>query len=55
MLYKTFRQAERTRPTQLKGLLAELLAAEFRLKGSILPETLVLEAFFFRTVAGAAA
>lgn len=55
VLYKTFRQAERTSTTQLKGVLAELLAAEFRLKGSILPETLVLEAFFFRTVAGAAA
>lgn len=55
VLYKTFRQAERTTAAQLKGALKELLAAEFRLKGSIVPEALVLEAFLFRTVAGAAA
>jgi DNA polymerase-3 subunit delta len=55
VLYKTFRQAERTTATQLKAALRELLAAEFRLKGSIVPEALVLEAFLFHTVAGAAA
>lgn len=55
VLYKTFRQAERATTGQLKRALAELLATEFRLKGSILPESLVLEAFFFRTISGLAA
>jgi len=53
VLYKVFRQAERTTAPQLKAALRELLAAEFRLKGSMVPEGLALEAFFFRTVAGA--
>lgn len=55
VLYKTFRQAERTTTVRLKIALRELLAAEFRLKGSSVPESLVLEAFLFRTVAGVAA
>ncbi|MEW6594996.1 MAG: DNA polymerase III subunit delta [Thermodesulfobacteriota bacterium] len=55
VLYKTFRQAERTTAIRLKEALRELLTAEFRLKGSSVPEGLALDAFFFRTVAKSAA
>lgn len=46
-VHKSFLQAERFAPAELKNTLSELLTAEYRLKGSGLPDQLVLEHFFF--------
>lgn len=52
VVYKMFRQAEKFSLTWLKSALEELLAAEFRLKGSSLPDVTVIENFLFRTMLG---
>lgn len=47
-LYQLFRQAARLPAARLQGMLADLLQAEYRLKGSGLPESAVLSALLFR-------
>lgn len=46
-VYKSFQQAERFALSRLQQGLADLLQAEYRLKGSGLPDYLVLESFLF--------
>ncbi|MFA7383448.1 MAG: DNA polymerase III subunit delta [Desulfurivibrionaceae bacterium] len=46
-VYKSFQQAERFTLAALKQARIDLLAAEFRLKGSGLPEYLILDNFLF--------
>ena len=46
-VYKSFQQAERFTLADLKRARIDLLAAEFRLKGSGLPEYLILDDFLF--------
>ncbi|MDG4475315.1 DNA polymerase III subunit delta [Thiovibrio frasassiensis] len=46
-VYKSFQQAERFTLAALKQAQTDLLAAEYRLKGSGLPEYLILEDFLF--------
>ncbi len=48
VVYKLFQQAERFSLAALKDGLAELLAAEYRLKGAGLPEAAVLENMLYR-------
>ncbi|MDH4320061.1 MAG: DNA polymerase III subunit delta [Desulfobulbaceae bacterium] len=48
VVYKLFQQAERFSVAALKAALAEILAAEYRLKGSGLPEEAILENMLFR-------
>lgn len=48
-LYQLFRQAAAHDTTSLQARLADLLQAEYRLKGSGLPEETVLSALFFST------
>lgn len=54
-VYSSLQQAERFPLAGLKTALAALLEAEYRLKGSGLPDFLVLEHFLFATLAPAAA
>lgn len=48
-LYQLLIQAGRHSPANLKAMLAQLLQAEYRLKGSGLPEDTILSALFFNT------
>jgi DNA polymerase-3 subunit delta len=51
VVYKAFQQAERFSMTRLEKGFKELLACEYRLKGSRLPDYLILEAFLFDLLA----
>lgn len=53
-VYSSLQQAERFSLVELKNALAALLEAEFRLKGSGLPDFLVLEHLLFTTLTPAA-
>lgn len=49
VLYKMFLQAERITGARLQAALRELLQAEYRLKGSVVPEPLILDAFLLNS------
>lgn len=51
-IFMTFRQAENFSLTALKGGLKDLLATEYRLKGSNIPAPLLLDGFFFKLMGG---
>ncbi len=51
-IFMTFRQAENFSLTALKDGLRNLLATEYRLKGSNIPAPLILDGFFFKLMGG---